>query len=58
MSLVACTPNGAISFMSPGSISDVQLTICSGFLETLKDKPRIWQIGDNNKRHVKRTTQH
>ena len=42
--LVACTPNGAISFISPvyvGSISDVQLTQCSGFLETLKDKPGI-----------------
>ena len=42
--LIACTPNGAISFISPvyvGSISDVQLTRCSGFLETLKDKPGI-----------------
>ena len=42
--LVACTPNGAINFISPvfvGSITDVQLTSSSGFLETLKDKPGI-----------------
>ena len=47
--LVACTPNGAISFISPvyvGSISDVQLTSCSGFLETLKDKPGISIMAD------------
>ena len=47
--LIACTPNGAISFISPvyvGSISDVQLTRCSGFLETLKDKPRISIMAD------------
>ena len=34
--LVACTPNGAISFISPvylGSISDPELTKVSGFLE-------------------------
>ena len=40
--LVACTPNGAISFISSmfvGSITDVQLTSSFGFLETLKDKP-------------------
>ena len=33
--LLACTPNGAISFVSPlyvGSISDVELTRVSGFL--------------------------
>lgn len=47
--LVACTPNGAISYTSPvyvGSISDVQLTRCSGFLETLKDKPGISIMAD------------
>ena len=47
--LIACTPNGAISFISPvyvGSISDVQLTRCSGFLETLKDKPGISIMAD------------
>ena len=49
--LVACTPNGAISYISlvyVGFISDIQLTRCSGFLETLKDKPgiSIMQIRD------------
>jgi len=42
--LVACTPNSAISFISPvlvGSIRDVQLTSSFGFLETLKDKPGV-----------------
>ena len=42
--LVACTPNGAISFISPvfvGSISDVELTRHSGFLTTLEDKPGV-----------------
>lgn len=42
--LVGYTPNEAISFISPmyvGSITDVQLSYCSGFLETLKDKPGI-----------------
>ena len=40
--LVACTPNGAISFISPTSvwsIIDVQLINSSGFLDILKDKP-------------------
>lgn len=39
--LVACTPNGAIYFMSPlfvGSISDVKLTRCSGFIEKIDGK--------------------
>ena len=47
--LVACTPNGAISFISlvyVGSISDVQLTRNCGFLETLKDKQRIFIMAD------------
>ena len=38
--LVACTPNGCISYISPlyvGSISDVELTRTSGFLTQLKD---------------------
>ena len=37
--LVACTPNGAISFISPvylGSISDPELTKFSGFLEKVQ----------------------
>ena len=39
--LVACTPNGAICYISPlyvGSISDVELTRTSGFLDKLQDK--------------------
>lgn len=47
--LVACTPNGAISFMSPlyvGSISDVELTQISGFLTKLEDKPGISIMAD------------
>ena len=42
--LVACTPNGAICFVSSlyvGSITDVELTRLSGFLDKLKDKPGI-----------------
>ena len=42
--LVACTPNGAISYLSPvfvGSISDIELTRESGFLTTIDDKPGI-----------------
>jgi len=42
--LVACTPNGAISFISPvfvGSISDVELKKQSGLLEALSNKPGI-----------------
>ena len=49
--LVACTPNGAISFISPvyvGSISDVQLISCSGFLETLRDKPGVSIMADQD----------
>ncbi len=47
--LVACTPNGAICFVSPvyvGSISDVELTKVSGFLDTLKDKPGVSVMAD------------
>ena len=39
--LIACTPNGSICFVSPvyvGSISDVELTRISGFLDVIKDK--------------------
>lgn len=42
--LVACTPNGAICFISPvyvGSISDIELTRQSGFLTVLKDTPDV-----------------
>lgn len=42
--MVACTPNGTISYVSPlyvGSISDVELTRTCGFLTMLEDKPGI-----------------
>ena len=47
--LVACTPNGAISYVSPlyvGSISDVELTRICGFLTKLEDKPGISIMAD------------
>ena len=47
--LVACTPNGAICFVSPvyvGSISDVELTRVSGFLDAMKDKPGVSIMAD------------
>ena len=45
--LVACTPNGAISFISPvylGSIPDPELTKVSGFLERVA--PGISMMAD------------
>lgn len=42
--IVACTPNGAISFVSPlyiGSISDVELMRVSGFIESLSGKAGV-----------------
>ena len=49
--LVACTPNGAVTFISPlyvGAISDVQLTRVSGFIEKLptNTKQRISVMAD------------
>ena len=47
--LIACTPNGCVSFISPlyvGSISDVELTRVSGFLGCLKDKTSISVMAD------------
>ena len=47
--LIACTPNGAVSFISPlfvGSISDVELTRVSGFLEHSEDKPGVSIMAD------------
>ena len=47
--LVGCTPNGAICYISQvyvGSISDVELTRASGFLEALKDKPGVAIMAD------------
>ena len=49
--LVACTPNGAVTIISPlyvGAISDVQLTQVSGFIEKLptNTKQRISVMAD------------
>lgn len=47
--LIACTPNGSVSFISPlyvGSISDVELTRVSGFLQTLEGKDGISIMAD------------
>ena len=47
--LVGCTPNGAIGFDSPlyvGSISDVELTRVSGFVECLHDKGGVSIMAD------------
>ena len=47
--LIACTANGAICFVSPlyvGSISEVELTRCSGLLDELKDKHGIAIMAD------------
>ena len=42
--LIVCTPNGAVSYVSElfvGSISDVELTKVSGFLNTLDGKTGV-----------------
>ena len=47
--LVGVTPNGAISFISPayvGSISDPELTRCSGLLSKLEGKENISVMAD------------
>ena len=47
--LVACTPDGSISYVSPlyvGSLSDVELTRICGFLTKLEDKPGISIMAD------------
>ena len=47
--LIACTPNGSVSYVSPlyvGSISDVELTRISGFLDKLKGKPGVSVMAD------------
>ena len=47
--LVACTPNGAVCFVSPlyvGSISDVELTRVSGFVEELHGKSGVSVMAD------------
>ena len=46
---MACTLNGAVSFVSPvfvGSISNIELTRESDFLTTLQDKPGISIMAD------------
>ena len=47
--LVGCTPNGAVCFVSPlfvGSISDVELTRFSGFIEKLQGKSGVSLMAD------------
>lgn len=47
--LIACTPNGAVSYISPlfvGSISDVELTRVCGFLDKLEGKKGISIMAD------------
>ena len=47
--LVGCTPNGAISFVSPlyvGSISDVELTRVFGLVKQLKGMSNITVMAD------------
>lgn len=47
--LLACTPNGAVSYISPlfvGSISDVELTRVCGFLDKLAGKQGISIMAD------------
>ena len=47
--LIACTPNGAISFISPlyvGSISDVELTQICGFIQKLEGRSGISIMAD------------
>ena len=47
--LVGCTPNGAVSYVSQfyvGSISDVELTRVSGYLETLDGKEGVSVMAD------------
>ena len=47
--LVGCTPNGAISFVSPlymGSISDVELTRVSGLVKQLEGVSNISDMVD------------
>ena len=48
--LIACTPNGAISYISPlyvGSISDVEITKTCGFIEKLEGKAGISIMADH-----------
>ena len=47
--LIACTPNGAVSYISPlyvGSISDVELTKICGFITKLEGKSGISVMAD------------
>lgn len=47
--LIGCTPNGAVSYVSQiyvGSISDVELTRVSGYLDTLDGKSNVSVMAD------------
>ena len=47
--LIACTPNGAVCYISPlyvGSISDVELTRMSGFIQKLEGRSGISIMAD------------
>jgi hypothetical protein len=44
--LIGCTPNGAISPLYVGSISDVELTKVSGYLDTLNGKTGVSVMAD------------
>ena len=47
--LIACTPNGSISFISPlyvASLSDVELTRVPELLKSIEDKPGISVMAD------------
>ena len=46
---IPCTPNGAVCYISPlyvGSISDVELTRVSGFIQKLEGRGRISRMAD------------
>ena len=47
--MIACTPNGAVCYISPlyvGSISDVELTRVSGFIQKLEGRSGISRMAD------------
>ena len=47
--LIACTPNGVVCYISPlyvGSISDVELTRVSGFIQKLEGRNGISIMAD------------
>ena len=47
--LIACTPNGAVCYISPlyvGSVSDVELTRVSGFIQKLEGRSGMSRMAD------------